>query len=382
MAQIQKGDTFVDGQQVTASRLNQFLDSATVLPNIITDQTNIATNEVASNDTMLVYDNSATALREATASDLLNSNIPITASSVTTSSITTSSITGGAGINLVITPASTYKVDVAGAFEAESANVIGNATIGGTLLVTGNVTANGTTKANLTTDSTAITQTNSDSSTKIATTQFVQDVKTTIVTQTLKRWLIGFPLEKNYVGGNAGPYSEIGGRACSYSQTGTTLVLTNTAFPFYFTYHLGGEVPMSGATDVVAGDKVYLDTFTGGATAGIYTVVSRTSTTLTVTSSVSVTASGTCRYRAYLGNSLNGITAMYVTGITKGYIPNNDGGNDTTYTYNIFASWSSVSDGYVYYTPSITPLVQTELTKSISFYNGTSISGVYNLIVL
>ena len=133
MAQIQKGDTFADGQQVTGARLNQLIDSATILPNIITDQTNIATNEVASNDTMLVYDNSATALREATASDLLNSNIPIT-----TSSVTTSSITGGAGVNLVITPASTYKVDVAGAFEADSINSIGATTIGGTLDVTGN----------------------------------------------------------------------------------------------------------------------------------------------------------------------------------------------------------------------------------------------------
>ena len=94
MAQIQKGDTFADGQQVTAARLNQFLDSATVLPNIITDQTNIATNGVASNDTMLVYDNSATALREATASDLLNSNIPITAPSVT----------AGTGSDITLTP--------------------------------------------------------------------------------------------------------------------------------------------------------------------------------------------------------------------------------------------------------------------------------------
>jgi hypothetical protein len=94
MAQIQKGDTFADGQQVTASRLNQFLDSATVLPNIITDQTNLTANTVATGDSILLYDLSATALREATASDLLNSNIPIT----------TPSVTAGTGSDITLSP--------------------------------------------------------------------------------------------------------------------------------------------------------------------------------------------------------------------------------------------------------------------------------------
>ena len=94
MAQIQKGDTFVDGQQVTGARLNQLIDSATVLPNIITDQTNLTANTVASGDSVLLYDLSATALREATASDLLNSGI----------AVTTSSITAGANSDIVITP--------------------------------------------------------------------------------------------------------------------------------------------------------------------------------------------------------------------------------------------------------------------------------------
>ena len=94
MAQIQKGDTFVDGQQVTGARLNQLIDSATVLPNIITDQTNLTANTVASGDSVLLYDLSATALREATASDLLNSGL----------AVTTSSITGVANSDIVITP--------------------------------------------------------------------------------------------------------------------------------------------------------------------------------------------------------------------------------------------------------------------------------------
>lgn len=94
MAQITKGDTFVDGQQLTAARLNQLVDSATVLPNIITDQTNLTANTVASGDSVLLYDLSATALREATASDLLNSGI----------AVTTSSITAGANSDITITP--------------------------------------------------------------------------------------------------------------------------------------------------------------------------------------------------------------------------------------------------------------------------------------
>jgi len=94
MPQIQKGDTFADGQQVTGARLNQLIDSATILPAIITDQTNLTANTVATGDSVLLYDLSATALREATASDLLNSNI----------AVTTSSITGGANSDITITP--------------------------------------------------------------------------------------------------------------------------------------------------------------------------------------------------------------------------------------------------------------------------------------
>ena len=35
MAQIQKGDTFQDGELVTGSRLNQLVDSAIILPEFI-----------------------------------------------------------------------------------------------------------------------------------------------------------------------------------------------------------------------------------------------------------------------------------------------------------------------------------------------------------
>ena len=130
MAQISKGDTFTDGEQVTGARLNQLVDSSTLLAGAILDQGAMTANTVAATDSVLLYDLSATGLRKPTVSDILNSNLPVT----------TSAITGGAGVNVVITPAATYKVDVAGAFEADSINSVGAATVGGTLAVTGNAT--------------------------------------------------------------------------------------------------------------------------------------------------------------------------------------------------------------------------------------------------
>jgi hypothetical protein len=138
MTQLSKGDTFADGQQVTGVRLNGLVDNATVLPGVITDQINITANTVASDDSVLIHDLSATALREATVGDLLNSGL----------AITTGSVTGNAGADVVITPAATYKVDVAGPLEADSHNVTGNATVGGTLSITGTTTFTGAAIAN------------------------------------------------------------------------------------------------------------------------------------------------------------------------------------------------------------------------------------------
>ena len=130
MTQISKGDTFANGEQVTGTRLNQLVDSSTILAGAITEQGAMTVNTVASNDSVLLYDLSATALRKPTVGDLLNSNLPVT----------TSAITGGAGVDIVVTPAATFKVDIAGAFEADSINSVGATTVGGTLSVTGNAT--------------------------------------------------------------------------------------------------------------------------------------------------------------------------------------------------------------------------------------------------
>lgn len=134
MPQLNKGETFADGQQVTGVRLNNLVDGATILPGVITDQVNLAANTVASGDSVLLHDLSAGALREATASDLLNSNLPIS----------TSSITGGAGVDLTITPAAGNKANVAGAFQ-----VTGNSEVTGNQIVNGNLTVNGTISGNI-----------------------------------------------------------------------------------------------------------------------------------------------------------------------------------------------------------------------------------------
>jgi hypothetical protein len=94
MAQIQSPETYVDGQQVTATRLNNQTNGATLIPGAITDQTALAAGTVATGDQVLLHDASASALRRATAGDLLGSNVPVT----------TSAVTAGANNDIVITP--------------------------------------------------------------------------------------------------------------------------------------------------------------------------------------------------------------------------------------------------------------------------------------
>ena len=137
MAQISKGDTFTDGQQVTGARLNQLVDSSSLLIGAITDQPNITANTLQSTDSTIVNDGGV--LKEATIGDFLNSNLPIT----------TSSILGATGVDLVLTPAAGQKVDIAGNIEADDINVTDDLTVGddatisGDLVVTGGSTLTG-----------------------------------------------------------------------------------------------------------------------------------------------------------------------------------------------------------------------------------------------
>lgn len=131
MAQISKGDTFVDGEQVTGTRLNQLVDSAQLLVGAITDQPSITANTLEATDSTIVNDSGT--LKEATIGDILNSNLPIT----------TSSITGGAGADIVVTPAAGQKVDIAGNAEVDDLTVTDDLSVGGDLTVTGSSTLTG-----------------------------------------------------------------------------------------------------------------------------------------------------------------------------------------------------------------------------------------------
>lgn len=92
MAQINKGDTFVDGQSVTGSRLNALVDSATLAVGAITDQTNVTAGSLVSADSTIVAVSGV--LKEATMGDINGSNIPVV----------TSSVTAGTSSDIVITP--------------------------------------------------------------------------------------------------------------------------------------------------------------------------------------------------------------------------------------------------------------------------------------
>lgn len=102
MAQISKGDTFVDGQQVTGARLNQLVDSAVLLVGSISDQTAIAANGVAAGDELVINDGGV--LKKATAGDILNSGLNTTFGTCNSITTVTSEINGQANQDIVETP--------------------------------------------------------------------------------------------------------------------------------------------------------------------------------------------------------------------------------------------------------------------------------------
>jgi len=139
MAQAQSPETFVNGQQVTGTRLNNHVNGLLLLPGAITDQSALTANTLASGDEFLINDLSANALRRVGASSILNSGL----------SVTTSSITGNAASDIVITPPATYKVDVAGNLESDNLTVtndltvVDDASVGGDLVVSQTTTLTG-----------------------------------------------------------------------------------------------------------------------------------------------------------------------------------------------------------------------------------------------
>ena len=124
MAQIQSPETYADGQQVTAARLNNQTNGAVLLPGAVTDQTAIS-GGVAAADAVIVHDASASAIRKATVTELLGGGVPVVASTVT----------GVAGSDLILAGAAGQNVEVSG-----NLDVTGNEVITGGLTVTGNTT--------------------------------------------------------------------------------------------------------------------------------------------------------------------------------------------------------------------------------------------------
>lgn len=158
MTQISKGDTFVDGQQVTGARLNQLVDSSVLLVGAITAQPALTPNTVANIDQILIHDFSTSSLRKTSINDVLNSGLNTTFGSVSTSMLTSASST--------ISFQTGKDVDINGALEVNSINCIGalsvntNLAVTGTTTLTGNATANGSFTSNGTANFTGAFQIN------------------------------------------------------------------------------------------------------------------------------------------------------------------------------------------------------------------------------
>lgn len=93
MAQIQSPETYANGDQVTAARMNNMVNGATLLPGVITDQTIIGTTLSATDDMFLVYDLSALGLRKVAASQIVATGADIKTSLVQPAAGGTDSLT-------------------------------------------------------------------------------------------------------------------------------------------------------------------------------------------------------------------------------------------------------------------------------------------------
>lgn len=102
MPQISKGTSFADGQQLTALRLNQLVDSATLQVDAITAQPPITANTLEATDSTIVNDGGV--LKEATIGDFLNSGLDATFDDATVETAVCSVINGKANKDINFTP--------------------------------------------------------------------------------------------------------------------------------------------------------------------------------------------------------------------------------------------------------------------------------------
>jgi hypothetical protein len=181
MAQIQKGTTYITGDQVTAANLNALADSAILLPGAVTDQTAKAVPLAA--DTVLIHSAADTALRKSTLTQLFSNATGIPLSTGVTGTLPVAN--GGTGVttstgttNVVLSNSPTLVTPALGTPSAlVGTNISGTAAA----LTAGNVTTN----ANLTGVITSVGNATSIASQTGTGTKFVVDTSPVLVTPNL-----------------------------------------------------------------------------------------------------------------------------------------------------------------------------------------------------
>ena len=142
MAQLQKGTTYITGDQVTAANLNALVDSGILTPGAVTDQT--AKTVPLAADTILLHSAADTALRKTTMTQLFATPQPLgatTPSSVAATTGTFSSTLGVTGVAtlgngaILGTPASGTVTNLTG-----TASININGTVGATTAAAGSFT--------------------------------------------------------------------------------------------------------------------------------------------------------------------------------------------------------------------------------------------------
>jgi len=101
MAQLQKGTTYITGDQVTAANLNALVDSGILTPGAVTDQT--AKTVPLAADTILLHSAADTALRKTTMTQLFATPQPLGATTPSSIAATTGTFSSTLGVTGVAT---------------------------------------------------------------------------------------------------------------------------------------------------------------------------------------------------------------------------------------------------------------------------------------
>jgi hypothetical protein len=142
MAQLQKGTTYITGDQVTAANLNSLVDSGILTPGAVTDQT--AKTVPLAADTILLHSAADTALRKTTMTQLFATPQPLGATTPSSVAATTGTFSGTLGVTGVATlgngailgtPASGTVTNLTG-----TASININGTVGATTAAAGSFT--------------------------------------------------------------------------------------------------------------------------------------------------------------------------------------------------------------------------------------------------